>query len=411
MRNTLTGSTLMAPGWRVVAGAFVGMVMANGFFTYAFTILVNPIRAEFGASLEQVMYSLTLGTLGGLFLSPVIGTMIDRYSVRHIMSLGGLITVAGLYGMAQAQSILAFNIIFGITMSLSLGTMSTMTGSAVVSRWFTGNRGKALGVAAMGTSVGGMLFPALLTFWVESVGWRGAVQNTALLTLFVVTPFMWLTIRNRPQDLGLQPAQMPQADTAPSPEATAALTMPQIIRMRSFWLIGLSMGLVFASFATMLANLSPYAARLGVSDGAISTMIAVLSLAGLAGKLVFGAAADRINLKYGLWSAHCLLLIAFSLLLLEPPYWVLLIAAVCFGLATGGLLPVWNAMVAQVFGVNSFGRAMGAMGPLITLNILPAYAVVGRLFDSTGSYSAGLILFGGVIGGAAAMLIPLRLNN
>lgn len=320
MRNTLTGSTLMAPGWRVVAGAFVGMVMANGFFTYAFTILVNPIRAEFGASLEQVMYSLTLGTLGGLFLSPVIGTMIDRYSVRHIMSLGGLITVAGLYGMAQAQSILAFNIIFGITMSLSLGTMSTMTGSAVVSRWFTGNRGKALGVAAMGTSVGGMLFPALLTFWVESVGWRGAVQNTALLTLFVVTPFMWLTIRNRPQDLGLQPAQMPQADTAPSPEATAALTMPQIIRMRSFWLIGLSMGLVFASFATMLANLSPYAARLGVSDGAISTMIAVLSLAGLAGKLVFGAAADRINLKYGLWSAHCLLLIAFSLLLLEPPY-------------------------------------------------------------------------------------------
>lgn len=411
MRNTLTGSTLMAPGWRVVAGAFVGMVMANGFFTYAFTILVNPIRAEFGASLEQVMYSLTLGTLGGLFLSPVIGTMIDRYSVRHIMSLGGLITVAGLYGMAEAQSILAFNIIFGITMSLSLGTMSTMTGSAVVSRWFTGNRGKALGVAAMGTSVGGMLFPALLTFWVESVGWRGAVQNTALLTLFVVTPFMWLTIRNRPQDLGLQPAQMPQADTAPGPEATAALTMPQIIRMRSFWLIGLSMGLVFASFATMLANLSPYAARLGVSDGAISTMIAVLSLAGLAGKLVFGAAADRINLKYGLWSAHCLLLIAFSLLLLEPPYWVLLIAAVCFGLATGGLLPVWNAMVAQVFGVNSFGRAMGAMGPLITLNILPAYAVVGRLFDSTGSYSAGLILFGGVIVGAAAMLIPLRLNN
>lgn len=401
----------MASGWRVVAGAFVGMVLANGFFTYAFTILVNPIRAEFGASLEQVMYSLTLGTLGGLFLSPVIGIMIDRYSVRHIMSLGGLITVAGLYGMAQAQSILVFNLTFGITMALSLGTMSSMTGSAVVSRWFTGNRGKALGVAAMGTSVGGMLFPALLTFWVESVGWRGAVQNTALLTLFVVTPFMWLTIRNRPQDLGLQPAQMPQADIAPGPEATAALTMPQIIRMRSFWLISLSMGMVFASFASMLANLSPYAARLGVSDGAISTMIAVLSLAGLVGKLVFGAAADRVNLKYGLWSAHCLLLIAFSLLLLEPPYWVLLIAAVCFGLATGGLLPVWNAMVAQLFGVNSFGRAMGAMGPVITLSILPAYAVVGRLFDSTGSYSAGLILFGGIIVGAAAMLIPLRLND
>ena len=52
-------------GWRVVAGAFVGMVLANGMFTYAFTVLVDPIREEFGASLEQVMYGLTLGTLFG----------------------------------------------------------------------------------------------------------------------------------------------------------------------------------------------------------------------------------------------------------------------------------------------------------------------------------------------------------
>lgn len=398
-------------GWRVVGGAFVGMLLANGLFTYGFTVLINPIRAEFGASLEQVMYSPFLGTMGGLIFGPLIGIAIDRYSVRLLMTLGCVLSAAGLYGIAQTNSITTFNIAFGITMALSMGLMSSMTGSAVVSRWFTVNRGKALGIAAMGTSLGGVIIPVLLTLWVESYGWRGALHNTALLTLLVVTPIVWFTIRNRPSDLNLHPDGVEKAPAMPGVTAASAVAvgMGDILRLRSFWLIGLSMGMVFAAFATMLTNLAPYASRLGVSEGAIATMIALLSIGGLVGKLAFGTAADRINLKYGLWMAHVLLLIAFGILLMEPPYWLLLVAAVCFGLSTGGLLPVWNAMIAKVFGVDSFGRTMGMMGPLITLCIMPAYAVVGRLFDSTGSYSTGLVVFGGVICLAAALLVPLRL--
>ena len=400
---------MMFIGWRVVAGAFVAMVLTNGLFTYGFTVMVNPIREDFGASLEQVMYSLTLGTLGGLVVGPVVGALIDRYSVRGLMTTGCLITVVGLYLLAQTQSILTFSILFGITMTLSMNTMSSLPGSAVVSRWFTRSRGKALGIAAMGTSLGGVIVPALLSWWVETGGWRVAMENLALVTLLVVTPFVWFTVRNRPQDLGLLPDGDAQPAAAAVAGASDSMGMGEIVRTPAFWLVGLSMGCVFAAFSSMLANLGPYAARLGNSEAAVSTMIAVLSVGGLVGKLVFGTAADRLNLKFGLWGSHALLLFAFVLLLLEPPFWVLLIAATAFGLSTGGMLPVWNAMMARVFGVDSFGRAVGAMGPLITLCILPAFTIVGRLFDSTGSYSSGLQLFAGVIVLGALLLVPLRL--
>ncbi len=396
-------------GWRVVAGAFVAMVLVNGLFTYGFTVLVNPIREEFGASLEQVMYSMTLGTLGGLVVGPIVGVLVDRYSVRILMTTGCLITAVGLYLLAQTESIAVFSVLFGITMTLSMNTMSSLPGSAVVSRWFTRNRGKALGIAAMGTSLGGAIIPALTTWWVEASGWRGALENLALLTLLVVTPVVWLTIRNRPEDMGLLPEGDVEAPPVTGDAPVSGLGMKEIVRTRAFWLVGLSMGLMFAAFSSMLANLAPYAQRLGNSEAAIGTMIALLSIAGLVGKLIFGTAADRINLKYGLWGAHALLLIAFVILLLEPPYWMLLVAAIAFGLSTGGMLPVWNAMMARVFGVDSFGRAMGAMGPLITLCILPAYAIVGRLFDSTGSYAAGLQVFGVAIIVGALLLLPLRL--
>ena len=398
----------MYSGWRVVAGAFIGMVLANGIFTYGFTVLVDPIREEFDASLEQVMYSLTLGTLFGLAVGPIVGVLIDRFSVRILMTLGCFLSAVGLFSVSKTQSIGNFSLLLGVTMALSLAMMSSMSGSAAVSRWFSVNRGRALGIASIGSSFGGVLVPALLTWWVSLYGWRGALQNMALITIIFVMPFIWMTVRDKPSDLGLTPEGGDSVKESESTGPQTGMGLMQILRTPAFWIIGLSMGMVFAAFSSMLANLAPYAARLGVGELEISALISLLALGGIVGKFMFGMAADRVNLKKGLWLAHLLLCVAFLILLVEPGYDVLMVAAIFFGLSTGGLLPVWNAMMARVFGVASFGRAMGAMGPIITLSILPAYALVGHFFDTTGSYTLGLYVFTGVILLAALLLVPLE---
>ena len=187
--------------------------------------------------------------------------------------------------------------------------------------------------------------------------------------------------------------------------------MKTIVQQREFWLIGLSMGLLIAAFTSTLSNLSPYAVDLGASQTQASNLIMLIAITGLIGKILFGLGADKFSLKWGLWAAQGLVGIAFVLMSQEPPYSVLLLAAVCIGLATGGLLPVWNAIMAQVFGVNSFGRAMGAMGPIITLLIMPTYILVGRLYDMNGNYVATLYLFSGISVLAALLLIPVRLPD
>ena len=42
-------------GWRVVGSAFVAQMFVIGFFSYAVSLLVPPVRAEFGVSLEQTI--------------------------------------------------------------------------------------------------------------------------------------------------------------------------------------------------------------------------------------------------------------------------------------------------------------------------------------------------------------------
>ncbi len=401
-------------GWRVVAGSFVAMMVVTGFFTYTFTLFVGPLRTEFDVGLEQVMYSLTLGTLMGLVMSPFMGVLIDKLPIRMIMTLGAVLLALGFFGMSRATSILAFNIIFALTFSIGNASVGTMAGSAAVSRWFVRNRGRALGITTIGTSVGGIFMPAITAVWITSLGWRSAMENLAIIAIALV-PWVWFNVRGRPHELGLQPDGDPEPETdASDPTAASAQQDPgqgmkEIVMQREFWLIGLSVGLLIATFSSILSNLSPYAMGIGATEAQASSLIMLLAITGLIGKLIFGFGADRFSLKWGLWAAQGLVAIAFAIMAQEPSYTVLLIAAMCMGFATGGLLPVWNAVMAQVFGVNSYGRAMGVMGPIITLLIMPAYILIGRLYDMDGNYVTALQLFIGIALLAAVLLIPVRL--
>jgi MFS family permease len=394
-------------GWYVVAGTFVAQMVVVGFFTYSVSLLVPLIREEFSVSMAQVMYSLTAGTFLGMVLLPLAGVMLDRYPVRWIMAGGALLFAGGLWTLANTTSITQYIVVFAVTMAAANAFAGSPASQTTISRWFTSSRGKALGVSAVGTSVGGIVIPALVTWSVQSSGWRGALENLALLVALIVLPFLVLTIRGKPSDIGQLPegGEPPAKVQANSPE----LKLGAIIRHPGYWQIGLPLGLLFSVYVSVLANIAPYATGLGATAAQASTLIMSVAIMGLLGKLVFGIAADNINLRWGLWIAMALVFIAFLIMASEPAYPIMLVATGLLGLAAGGMLPVWGAMMAKVFGLVSYGRAMGLMGPLITLLVMPGFAITGRLYDATGSYQLCLLLFAGVIAVAALPLVPLKL--
>lgn len=397
-------------GWYVVGGAFLAQLLVVGFFTYAVSLLVVPVRAEFGVSLQQVMYSLTAGTFAGMIVAPLAGAMIDRYPMRWLMSGGIALFALGLWLLANSTSITQYVVFFGLTMALTNGLAGSMAASTAISRWFTSSRGKALGISAIGTSAGGIVVPALMTHWLAETGWRGAMENLALLALLVVLPLVFLSVRGQPSEMGLQPEGVSEQNP-PTPAADRQLSFQDIIRNPGYWYIGLSLGALFCVYIAVLANLTPYATDLGFSAEQGSRLIMVLAIASFAGKLLFGFVADRVDLKLGLWGAQFLVAAALLLLASEPGYSLIVVCACLMGLATGGMLPVWGSMMARVFGLLSYGKAMGLMGPLITLSVMPGFTLIGKLYDVNGNYQLALLVFTGITVLAAALLVPLRLGS
>jgi MFS family permease len=294
----------------------------------------------------------------------------------------------------------------GSFVSMANTMLGPIVGQAAVSRWFTKARGRAMGIAALGTSIGGMVMAPLFGLGFETIGWRMTIRLMAAIVAFFALPLLLFFFRDHPEELGLRPEGV-EAGGTPSP--VRPVEAREILGQLPFWSISICLALFLGTYNAMLMNVPKFADDLGADAMTRSHTILALTVAGLVGKLLFGWLADRIPLNLGLWAAIGLTAAAVAVMTTEPELPVLVASAALMGLAAGGILPVWGALMAQIFGVANFGRAMGFQAPFITAGALAGLAVVGRIRDQTGSYVLAFQIFVGVLCMAAAVLVLLRM--
>lgn len=396
-------------GWWMVAVAFLGQGLAAGSTTYIFGLFVKPVAEEFGATRGPIALGMSLLTLAMGVMAPFLGAALDRHSIRKIMAAGGLSLGLGFALLALAPSLLALAAVLMTLVAFGTAAIGPLAASKLVANWFEATRGRALGIASTGTSAGGALLPPLVAAAIAAWGWRGAVAALGASVAIVSVPTVWILVRNRPEDRGLAPDGAP-----PRPAAAGPIALPEplglrdILTDRNFWALGLSMGLVFAILGALLLNLPPFATDRGIARESAALLLTVLSVSGIIGKLLFGTLADRIN-KRLLMAIAIAMLGAFLVLLLADPSYPLLAAGCAFaGLALGGFLPIWGALIGDCWGRASFARVMGLMSPLMTPLTMAGVAFPGFVHDRTGSYDFAFQCFLGVLLVAGAFLALLR---
>ena len=399
----------MYHGWRVVAVSMLVFGLSNGITAYSYGVLVLPMGSEFGAGRGELMLGLTASSLLSMLFAPALGGLMDKGQARLLFSGAALLLGLELLLISFVNSVWAFVAVFALTtpvISTLLGPVGTNT---VVARWFSRQRARALGILAMGTSIGGLLVPLLLQTLIDNLGWREACRWMALLVPVLLVPFALLVIRNRPEDMGLHP-DGDSADEAGTGPTGAAAPMPVVFRDIAFWRISLAVGVLMAAFTAALTNLVPFAVGHGVTGARAAALMSALALAGLSGKLLFSVFATRIDLKLALLVALLLVGLPLASLTVWHSYAVMVAASLCLGLASGAFLPAWSAIVAKIYGPAVFGRVMGRMQTVTIPLVMIGTPATGYLFDLTGSYDAAFLIFTVAAAIAMAGLLPLRVQ-
>ncbi len=399
----------MFHGWWIVGTVFMVQLFMIGFSSYGLPLLLVPVENDFKCGMEALSRGMIGMTALGLVLPLIVGPLVDRWSVRGLMLIGAGTLICGLFALAWAPNELAFGIAMSTLIAASMSLLGPIVCSAVVSRWFTASRGRALGIAAMGTSIGGLVMAPLFALGFETVGWRDTVRLMAIAVAIFVVPLLIFALRNHPRELGLEPEGMSAASMTNAAAKGGVLSTREVLRQSAFWVVSICLAIFLGAYAGMLFSVPKFAGDLGADAMARSTVTVVLTIAGLIGKLAFGWAADRFSLKAGLWTAIGLTMGSVSLMTSEPEFPVLLASVAVMGLAAGGILPVWGALMAAIFGVANFGRAMGFQAPIIAVGAMAGYGIAGRAHGQTGSFVLAFQIFAVALGVAMLILLALRM--
>ncbi|KAF4624137.1 hypothetical protein G7Y89_g14036 [Cudoniella acicularis] len=126
-----------------------------------------------------------IGTIQG-FLMIVIGVftgpLYDMGYLRTLMYTGTFLIVFGLMMASISTDYYQVFLSMGVCVGLGSGCLF-IPSAAIVSQWFSTKRGAAVGLAATGGSLGGVIYPIIFRRLVGSIGYGWATRIIAFLAL------------------------------------------------------------------------------------------------------------------------------------------------------------------------------------------------------------------------------------
>ena len=375
----------------MVSVAFLVDFIAVGFFFYSYGIFFKAIAVEFGDSRFGVSIGVTVTQGVGAVLAPFIGRALDRFPLKNVMACGAISVGTGFGLLGFVQTPLQFYLVLGIFVGFGAGAMGQLATSKLVSNWFVLKRGSALGIAATGISVSGVVMPAISAWIIATFGWREAFMTYGLITFLVVVPVVLRLVISRPEDVGLLPDGATEKGVLPTPKP--ALRTRDFLSQPNFWILLTVIGLLFGIQSATLIHMVPQLTDSGLSLVAASGIASATAGFGIAGKLIFGVLVDRWDVRHALWLGIGFQFVGHLFMLFVEGYSGFLLGACMFGFGMGGVVPMQGAVVGAAFGRESFGRVLGAMRPPMAILHLAGTPFAGWVYDVTGSYRPAFLTF------------------
>jgi MFS family permease len=387
-------------GWVVVgAGALITCVGVGTMFSLG--VFLKPIAESMGWSRTGIS---TVALLNWIFMglgSFFWGTLSDRIGARAVALAGGGLLGLGLVVASQTTTLLHFQIAFGATVGFSVGAFyAPLTATAV--KWFTAHRSLAVALVSAGIGIGSFTIAPLSRALITAYDWRLAMLILGDIAWLVVIPTALLIRGASPQLVSTEAPGAPGRSRPREFTAPAALATPQ------FWAIALTHFACCAAHAGPIFHMVTHATDQGIPALAAATVFGVAGLASVGGRILCGLLADRFGAKQTLLVGLVLQSASVFLYLVIRDLSAFYALGVMFGIAYGGVMPLYAILVREYFGERIMGTAYGAVFLISTLGMALGSWAGGFIYDSYGTYSWLYLASGAIGAGAIAIGITFR---
>ncbi|WP_076865917.1 MFS transporter [Bradyrhizobium mercantei] len=358
---------------RLVVAVVIGSLGSVGMWSVVVALPV--VQTDFGATRGTASLAFTMVMLGFGIGQVVTGKISDRYGIVAAIGAGIGILGLGYVGAGYASSIWAFILLhFAIGLS-SAATFGPLMAEA--SHWFERYRGLAVAIAASGNYVGGTVWPPLVNFGMQSVGWRTThiaigIFTAVAMTLALMVLRLLMGAATRRSHVNAAP---PRVDLRLSTNAlTAILSLASISCC-----VAMSMPQV---------HIVAYCGDLGYGVARGAEMLSLMLGFGIISRIGSGFLADRIGGIRTLLIGSIAQGSALLFYLFFDSLTSLYVISAMFGLFQGGIVPSYAIIVREAMPAAEAATRIGIVIFASVFGMSFGGWVSGVIFDATGSYAA-----------------------
>lgn len=389
--------TPVSYGWTVVGAAALIVCFGMGAL-FSLGVFFKPIEESTGWTRSQISAIAALNWIFNGVGALVWGLLAGRYGSRLVAVLGGLLLGLGFVISSQVATLWHLYVAFGLLVGFASGAFYSPL-AAAVTNWFVAKRGVAVGIVSAGMGLGTLVMAPIARILTDAFGWRGA--------MLLIGDMVWLVIV--PAALLIRDADAPAR--AASPQAVGVdpnFTLAQVARAPQFWLIAATHFVCCAAHSGPLFHMVTHAIDQGVPPLPAATLLGIAGFTSILGRIALGAVGDRFGAKRVLVAGLALQALAMLLFLFVRSLGGFYALSVLFGIAYGGVMPLYALVLREYFGRKAITFAYGAVYGISSLGMGIGSFAGGWLYDVLGSY--GWLFIGSTAIGAMAMALALTLT-
>lgn len=348
-------------------------------------LFLKSMTAEFGWSRTEFSGVLAMASLANAIILPIAGYLVDRFGPRRIIAIGIVLGCASYAALSLASSYT--ELVLLMVLAVTAGNLASYPAfMSLAQRWFDKRLGFALAITSTGLAVGVASFSFLISRTIEQQGWRAAFVTVGLVAFAIGMANVLFLVRDDPgTTVG------PVHSEKPFGEEPATGSLGSALRTGDFWFYTGSFTLIIFAVVGCNFHLPALLSDLGASPDRVAAVMGIGAAGSLFGRLVSGTLLDRFSVRsitavFFVGQAIGFILLLYGLRWVWP-------ASFLLGAVQGAEVDVMGYVLARRFGRSAYARIFGACFGITLIGAIVGPMAMAAIFDRTGSYDLGLMIF------------------
>jgi len=382
-------------GWVMVVVAAIGVFFSGPGQTYSNSMFIDQLIADFNWSRTEVSGIYSMATFSAGIIMMFVGRFIDQFGQRLMMVTIGVLFSGALMFNSFVTSLPMLFFGFFLIRLLGQGSM-TLIPNTLVAQWFIKKRGLAFSLMSLGGFISSAMFPIINAQLIGSFDWAFAWRFWSVLILVVFVPISLIFVRNRPEDIGLEPdgvVTTPVKSTGPMIEINEVdWTLAEAMKTKAFWFILFSVAVPAMINTGITLHIASIFKSQGLTIEMAAIILSMMAFVGIPMSFMSGFIFDRIDSRYILMAVFGIEIVLLLLLTVLTSNTIALVFGLLWGIGGGleriTLKAIWPAYfgrryIGAINGVSSTATVIASsLGPL----------PFGFVFDMFGSYRPILLI-------------------